>query len=1829
MPLRSFVVTPRQHLRFALLRYPSRSLGHPVGRTWTQLRCTSVLTPPTPPAAPTPPPRKLADTDVSVRSSHQLPHDSFTKSFQLAVYAVAGTRDENGLQGQHLPAPSASSSSPQLSPWLQYLVGLRDDPPVANANASTRQLYRHRRPSHEAPSRFSTPILDPDSVFLHHVFSNAKEAVLHVSVRQPESFLRPQSATAHTHDHLRLTDGAVDEGSLVSFGGVLSRLEAALHAMARRELAAKSEERSMERIQDAPWKERFLLLFWRAMLEQAFLTQYCEVGALETTASQAKQAHTLHTRTVYDLYPFDYREQPSELRWRLEQGIRTLLCVSAFTLHAQWERYMTRHGPSNRLAQVLGLEFILLWWYANPDQVPVELTSSAHRLPPCTLRRQQRLNDSGNTDGTPSRSTVLGAAMAAHNVVPMEHHLREYMAMHFFSNASANAHLTHNTCLANGGFLCPAAVFPPSYQDALRAHLRQVRHRKNLITCPLFPRVLEVAIAVASTSPPNWGDDAPAAEVSRHATRSGPADDVSALRRQQHGMQTASRRGCEIAKHLVVDWLWPIVTRNRQSDVPAASSTLSVHELLHPAVRSASATQSPPSLLDHAPMTSSSVSEDSSAEKTEDWAVLVAAITAVAHLRGHLPALRRGNRANRRASRAAAVATTGGSNTAEKSEDAESVAYIRDELYTPAMRALLCAPARREVRKGTLGEEPPANGDAVLPRWTYLVFAHVAFCFEDCGWLRCSVAHQPATPARLWGQLYQALCDAFPNVFHAGNIVTVLWTLWAIEGAASKPSTYYSAFQLPSKGIVEAVQAWADALASTQTSLSCAGISKGTSSSRLIEEQEEALAGSWAIPDGSHQCPRAERCQRSAYLASASSGGSAQAQPEALSSIASGGHASPHSSRRSARRGSRWGDAQVNCPSFASPCPCSPPPVHGGSFEARRQMLSYLNACKELREEVGNVVVHIFRRYATLPILRATSAEGNTHDSGVTPTVPSPEEVARLHRMGQPSLLVLLKLLHSLAVLGDTLTWGSCGKASDCATAAGLVPSVLQDVVAACSPGVASYLRRMQVYSASMSGKDGALALLFDDDLQSQLNNLAPQLGRRRLVVALLWSGLPASALRGLRQAGAGERSEARGFATDTAFGSGSLAWRVLDSNQIHFFTTLPTSASPPSSNSAPPQALDSVGEDKARAAPLSPNTPTNVFGILEEVLKHMLQLAITEPEPARVMLNLQPHLCAYASTTSQETGYAGRQNEAKAGTEADLAAHERDVEVDTAVDSYAGHDVAYDDFYAEAEVGAETEEETRSATRLGSLREAEEDEGFCLPSNWENEATGESADANDSAHLVMSETPSASEMLEFPREGEGPSTRWSSHETLWLSETAPRPTTAGPPTPTDIEGQEQREVKFQHRKMAAEEVLARRRAAVVAALQPASPSSQHLFFSILEVLAWVANAQQSREELAAVTEERDGQSKASVADRVGGAPWCAQLATCYNICATVWATRAGVRHDIDRSMRGSGSTAANKAAVLCWPKLMEQVILLFSLTCPDAYLLSLLLLNLVLRGTEGPVTSSAIQTSLTYRWQRAVSLFPWSVECALAQLLFHAGVSSTTVLRWRSSFANSTETDPSGMDTHTVLAHVKLHHILLNSLSAPGAYGDGRLTSCSEYKNRESAAPLAVGPSTDVHPTACCHQHEATAHDLVMSIGSLLLCSLHLRLRNSGGKRSIGRHNVYVNEFLLNVFSDPSDASNTEMTTLRAVLPSVQVKSSSLFVAPPQQLVPLRQAWRDRMDGVQRDIIRCNFRGSRKESAFVNCCEDSGSSTRTAQLSSTQSATPGEIEQAYVDAFL
>ncbi|CBZ29879.1 conserved hypothetical protein [Leishmania mexicana MHOM/GT/2001/U1103] len=1704
--------------RWMLTTYVTCCLPTGTRASWNQRRsCVSFATAPQPPSMPLANPPPLHDTIAAATS--KTTREDFAAAFARATADVA----DDLLQGSSCATHFQRSA--HLSAWTEYLVGLRDVPPSNTAEGPQQSRGASMRASSfTAGSPLTDDFAAAQDMFLHHIFDDVKEAALYSTTRRPEAFLRPEQAA---------TDGAPAGGfqwQLMPLAAALKDMEVVLQDMLLWEQGGRVKGES------AGFPTNSVVAFWRAMLEQAFLGQYCELAALndgDVAATGAPQ-HWLQ-----NIYPYDYSRQPAGLRRRLERGIRALLCSSAYTLHMHWEQHMARHPPSDGAAKILGLEFVMLWWWANPDQMPIEVSLAAARLPPPTqqsLRQRESPAEAAalghHSDGrhpaAPPRRAV-DIPMAPPSV---EQHLQRYI-VHHLGWGSAGAH-THpqdvqqqrrrHAVLRDGGLLCPAAVFPPAYQDALRAHLARVRHRKNLTTCPLFLRLVEVALAVATSD---------AAALS-----GGNVPSSSTHPAQCKPLSAAARRGREIAIQLCQEWLWPVVC-GRTSPLTMSSLGQPPHSC------SAAVAHAPP----HA----------ESMETFEDWAVLIAAVVAVSQVRGNLLALRRAGGVSMRGrpevAHCATFSGAGGSNTEEPAaatlDRSTSLAHVRDRLYMPLMRVLLADP---EDVSSSDGEHPvDAYGATVrddMPGWVALVFARVSACFEEAGMLQRDVARQPATPARLWCLLFHAMCDAFPSVFHSGNTVTVMWTLLALEGVCAGPSLYYSTYRATNAGKTQTMSAWLNTLAAWN------GSRVHATELALLEKLPSCADESEAVA-ACALCPRMERCQRTAFVLST-------AVVETSANDGGLKH-SVEASTAHSRQGRRHSKV-TSLPSFASAL--SPAlPLQRSSAAALAQARAHLTSCAELSEEVVTVSIEVFRRYATLPVpvpgvetlpsIEAAASvshvgeERHRHNGGRLPT-----EAALLRPRGHPSLMVLLRLLQVVALFGESGNPPSVGDP-------GLVQCVVDDVISACHPMVAVYLRKLRVYAAAVSGRSGALALLHNETLQRALDSLPPSLGRQRLVKALLWSGLPASALE-------------EGKATEAAvYGSGSLAWYVLERNQQRFLTFN-------RHNTSAAASIDTTDDRHHRRQPFSTdegseigsgagdgtNSFAEVVSCLDEVVRHLWQLAIAIPDTARVALCLHPYVSnGVVKRSDLDTAVNSPETAVKWSDEG--------ASVATSCDSDGVTDNEPDP--ARASSGEDTLPALPTAAASKDIPDALEYESSALLESTADECLDAEVDgANATAdwgtstlHVVDDFDDDVAAVVPAAEDAHAPLTAAS----LWDSRAAVRSSVTREATHREdgiipMDSDDEPVVKHEGSTEGADSCNTPTDyddyRALAHALLLATPAAQHIFYSLLEVLSWIVTPQSSSTDrttsLARVCPLGHAQLPGDI-----GHHWRTRLAANYGKCVSVWQAHCHLT---------SASTAATPgAAVLCRPQAMERVALLLLQSCPDVYVLGLLLLAMAGGTADTQHVSRTAAEAFARRLRRTGSLLPWSVESSLAQLLYHAGVTAASVRRWRMA-RGLTGGSASRCGTvgaaSAALLHVVDHRRLLQRVQNERCtVNGGGGTSDADYEVKR---------------------------DLLLSMGNLLLCSLEQRGAAGSQCRVLYRHNAYVNEFLLHRMPtaaaaglSPSSSSwpNMPITALRVLLPSAQLTTPSPSSMPPQQVVSLRIAWQRRMGRSERAALRSCFRGT------------------------------------------
>ncbi|KAK7194726.1 hypothetical protein NESM_000392300 [Novymonas esmeraldas] len=1565
-----------------------RTSASVVGGVWSPQRRHAHFSAPPPPPPPTPP----NSSGIAFGAA-----EVAAECFAAALARAAADAAREGVRGGDA---GAARQSGRLSPWSEYLVGLRLLPPTTTTTTVAAAAARDGPgDSARAPSTaaWGDGVAESRDVFVRHAFDNVADAALFSTTRRPHTFLRPEAPSSVAASEL---DAA---WRVMPISAALQEMQAVLQDM------AVVERRQRRREGEAAALSSDVVAFWRAMLEQAFLQQYCDLAGVDGGTSDPALPRWLRS-----LYPHDYTTQPAGLRRRLERGIRSLLCASAHTLHMQWEQHMARHAPSDVAAQVLGLEFVMLWWWANPDQMPIELSLATQQLPPPTLQRRRQARTSDGAAEVP-RYTDGAAPLATE--VSVEAHLWRHLEHHFGTDdADELQQRRRRAAHRAGGLLCPAAMLPPPYRDSVRARLVQMPYVRSLVTCPLFPRVVEVALAVATS-------------------------DAAAMSAERRPRSVAARRGHDIALQLCHDWLWPVVCGGSAPSAPHEASQ------------------------QHSP-------RRPTGEAIEDWAVLVAVVAAVSQVRCHLLALRRSSGATARGRPSPAHAAP--------SERHVSLAYVREELYIPLVATLLPNNTTADAATDLANRDRSGAPAAIVPDWALLIFARVSACFAEAGMLQPAVAQQPATPARLWHLLFRTMCDTVPHVLHSGSTVTVMWVLLALEGVCTGPSMYYSTYRPTNAARVEALSAWWGTIAGVSSTAAPVG---GTAEP-APEADESAVAAAVLLAAAGVLVPRTERCQRAAFAHSGADTGDAGRTPALTSVTAS---VPPGPQRR--RGGGGGGGPAAALPSFASAA--RPPlPLQRHPPDALAQGHAHWEACGELSEEAVGVAVDVFRQYATLPALVTghAGAPSSSTTAAAPPVSPPPRS--------RPSFMVLLRLLQVVALYGDGAQQGSAGGDHS----GSLLHSVAEDVLTVCHPVVAVHLRKLRVYAAAASGRRGAAALLRDATLQTALECLSPAVGRQRLLSALLWSGLAADALEAAAPTGA-------------VYGSGSLAWHVLERNRRRFLAVTAPGAAADGAAAAPAEDGDGdVGEDA--------NSLEDATACMEEVLRHLWQLAIAIPDSARVALWLHPHVGGGGVASEVEGSgdhlqpHRAAAEHVDGGGDGDTPCAEPVSSFDT--DAGALAPVEHGD---DAEVG----EAAAAAVWDNSIAE-EEDDAYGVPANWSGGGDAEVGDDVAAVELPGEEVPAAS--------------RWDSRAAVAVEGVgdggaAPHtgPAWCGVVTPSDIRGLAQ-------------------------ALLAATPAAQHLFYSMLEVLSWAIGPRAMPGETTADLAHLAPLGHAHLAGDLGHR-WCARLATNYHVCTAALRSLC--------ALAPPNTAAVHGISLLRPPRMLERILLLLLQSCPDVYLVGLTLLAMV--GDSG-ATGGGVRGPL----------LPWSVETSLAQLLFHAGVTATSVRRWRAEHhlpdaVAQSSVGEDGAAASATAQHVAVHRVLMQRIWADpcGSGSGGGGASCV-----------------------------ATQREVLLSVGGLLLCSLERRDAAAAAAAVAGRRRespalyrycAYVNEFLLHRLP----ATAAPITAVRVVLPSVQLTSPSPSTVPPQQVVALRVAWEHDVGRAERAALRGGAAGRRRRTATAS----------------------------------
>lgn len=232
----------------------------------------------------------------------------------------------------------------------------------------------------------------------------------------------------------------------------------------------------------------------RALLEQSFLRVFLPQDHDTPSGNQMTSSHTLREASKV-FYTTALDALPASVQADLVRDLSTVLIASSYSFFLALD-FLFRQKKAS-----VAIECFALWWYCNPDQVPVEVPSG-HRLLPYSP-----------------------AYMGGHLNRGITEQLSEYTKAF---EASASKEQIHQRKEYNG-FLCPQAVFPPHFTEHLRAHLHQFTG-PHYVSSSILLRMLEELLTVY------WENQ---------------GDDSSSL----------ASRGVELLRQLILEWLIPVTAQ--------------------------------------------------------------------------------------------------------------------------------------------------------------------------------------------------------------------------------------------------------------------------------------------------------------------------------------------------------------------------------------------------------------------------------------------------------------------------------------------------------------------------------------------------------------------------------------------------------------------------------------------------------------------------------------------------------------------------------------------------------------------------------------------------------------------------------------------------------------------------------------------------------------------------------------------------------------------------------------------------------------------------------------------------------------------------------------------------------------------------------------------------------------------------------------------------------------------------------------------------------------------------------------------------------------------
>lgn len=899
----------------------------------------------------------------------------------------------------------------------------------------------------------------------------------------------------------------------------------------------------------------------RGVLEQLFLHVYFFPGVSYLPLRRRLQAQCT---AMFQQAGIPVGWLSPSLRYALQSCVVILLHSSAYSMNLAMD-YLLRKGEP-----LLALECFMIWWYANPDQVPIELPFQQRFLPFSTGQSNR-----GGKEGKKEEEEMKSVTMDCRRP---EGCLEAYLKTPPSSSYGGRD--------ARGlGFLCPQAVFPTAYREGLRRHLRDtgtVVSAKNHITSSLLLRVFEVAFSL------HWkkeeeerkheeGKDRREGRWRRtgerysRALRGGRGGDTllstpitGATPSPPYGSRSyggPGERGREILRLLLHEWIFPLFSSSSLALSGMTAMMRSCREM-------------------HASSTGGSTSAREAKRREEEWGgnevppthsmevdppwhwlIATACVGAAAFLQHHHKTIQLLWRRPPASSSSVRQTHLPSSSLAEGSLLMESFrlrflsgmsflwpcapAGPADSFYTsfPLKEKEMCfagvtaswLPSEEEQEKGRQGVD-----EAFWCTWQ---------SFADGG-----AYHRiyPASSARICEMWCGRLLQHFPVVFVAESALTTLWVLYWLENmAASRPG---GAAPLSFFGQEQSIEEWLVACEEKQLSSVPApprvwftsllgGPQRGGPHDAWRRFFSGVLPPSCSFPISAPD----EEVEQHGRIGHEDEPPSVCPEVEpSLEKIRPEKEEEPSSvDEQVCSSFSSVSSASSSLFSVAPFAPCTVTPItmrwhlhdrHGGGDGQAARYPSRRSSCSFTPSASSGYVVDTWRKDGHTPVevlAGARQAAMRLFLRFVALSL-SQENVKLPGFARQPSGYVLLRLLHLLCFLGcenkremvcaaevsrpgeeGTILERDTGNREreveriSSSSVDPLLACLTEEIVPSAHVGLGGYLRRLQVLYLSHSGRYGAM-LLFSHSYRSLLDAFTTSRTWHVMSTALLWSALPA-----------------------------------------------------------------------------------------------------------------------------------------------------------------------------------------------------------------------------------------------------------------------------------------------------------------------------------------------------------------------------------------------------------------------------------------------------------------------------------------------------------------------------------------------------------------------------------------------------------------------------------------------------------------------------------------------------------------------------------------------